>query len=139
MSFPRESFDENHIYDFLAEYERIRDGPSCNQCGFRREQEAKLASAGIDLHSANQRQANKQATGFVKQAEWIEKAVNSELEKPSCWYCDRLGDAIIALSAPEDATVLTGDASSFPVLTKLLGKPLHLIPSLDRLRAERDE
>jgi hypothetical protein len=134
MSFASESFDERLIYDFLNEYERIRTAPGCNQCGFRKSQAEKLAAAQVDLYGPKPREEHKGSKGYIKQAEWIEKAVNSDLTQPSCWYCDRLGDTIVALSAPTDATILSGDAQAFPALASILGKSLNLVPSLFQLR-----
>jgi hypothetical protein len=64
----------------------------------------------------------------------MDQAVRSKLTDPSCWHCDRLGDTIIALSAPANSTILTGDKQSFPALAKILSKPIELIPSLQELR-----
>jgi hypothetical protein len=138
LSFPRETYRENHLLDFYNEYERIRDHPNCNQCRFREEQVRELKAAGIDLFSDQQRQQHKESTGYVGQAGYAAMAVKSTRKGPSCWYCDRLSDTIIALSAPPDTTILTGDRGSFPVLASLLKKPLRLIPSLDELRSKRD-
>ena len=139
MSFPRESYDEKHIFDFLEEYEKIRAGPSCNQCGFRKDQEAKLSEANIDLYGEEQKKAHSEARGYIKQTKWIEKAIKSPLTQPSCWYCDRLGDTIIALSAPAPTIILTGDKQSFPVLSRILKKPLQLIPSLPELKNQQGQ
>src|SRR6266404_1125018 len=61
MAFPAETYDEQQIYDFLEEYERIRLAPECNQCGFRKTQEERLSAAGIDLFSESQREAHKKS------------------------------------------------------------------------------
>ena len=67
----------------------------------------------------------------------MDQAVRSPKNQPTCWYCDRLGDTIIALSAPDDAIILTGDKQSFPALAAILKKPLVLVPSLKELRSAR--
>lgn len=138
MSFPQESFDEKHIFDFYEELEKTREEPGCDQCAFRRDQIATLTAAGIDLYGTVQQTKHKDYKGYLGQAEWMDKAARSTKTEPSCWYCDRLGDTIIALSAPNDATLLTGDKQSFPVLAEILGTPIKLIPSLAELREKRD-
>jgi hypothetical protein len=91
------------------------------------------------LYSEAQRRTHAEYEGYVSQAKMMDKAVRSRKTTPSCWYCDRLGDTIIALSAPRGLTILTGDGQSFPALASILGKPLILIPSLSVLRANRDQ
>lgn len=138
LSFPRETYREDHLLEFYEEYERVREHPNCNQCHFREEQVGALKAAGIDLYSDQQRQQHKDSTGYVGQAGWAEKAAQSKRTEPSCWYCDRLSDTIIALSTPPDTILLTGDASSYPALMSILQKPLRMIPSLNELRRRRD-
>jgi hypothetical protein len=137
MSFPSETYQEKHILDFYEEYNRIREKPNCDQCQFRKDQMTKLDAAGRDLHSGRQQQRYAEYGGYVKQAKAIDMARRSP-KNPSCWYCDRLGDTIIALSAPDGLTIVTGDGQSFPPLATILEKPLALIPSLDQLRELRD-
>lgn len=139
LSFPSVTYQENHLLDFYEEYQRIRDDPDCDQCEFRRKQQAKLSEAGIDLYSQIQQQKYEHCKGYVQQTNWIEKAVRSPKSKPTCWYCDRLGDTIIALSPPDGLTIVSGDSQSFPPLADILGKPLALIPSLNTLKAQRDQ
>lgn len=134
LSFRREEYTEDLIFDFYAQYQDVQSEPGCGQCRFRASQLAELAATGIDLYSSNQRDRHAKSKGYVQQAEWLEKAARSEKDSPTCWYCERLGDSIIALSAPKDMPILTGDANSFPVLGKLLGKQVVLIPSLKELK-----
>jgi hypothetical protein len=136
MNFPEETYDEDHILDFYAELERIRAEPDCDQCQFRQAQRDQLATASIDLYSETQREKYKQHDGYVSQAEWIDKAIRSPKTSPACWYCDRLGDSIIALCAPDGTAILTGDHASFPALADILGKPIELIPTLNDLRKQ---
>jgi hypothetical protein len=138
LSFPQETYDETHLFNFYREFEQVTDGPTCSQCDFRQDQQTRLIAAGIDLYSPAQQVAHAKHEGYVKQAKNIDKAVRSKMTSPSCWYCDRLGDTIIALAAPDEAVILTGDAASFPALAAILGKtPPELIPSLQKLRERR--
>ena len=137
MEFPRDTYDEQHLFDFYVELENNREEPACDQCLFRRDQIAATTAAGIDLYSVAQQANYRQHKGYLGQAKAIEQAVRSPLSDPSCWHCDRLGDTIIALSAPDGSTILTGDTQSFPALTAILGKPMQTIPSLQQLRQKR--
>jgi hypothetical protein len=139
MSFPQESYNDSHILDFYQQYEEIREGPSCDQCSFRDRQVRELSAAGIDICGDENQKLHAAHRGYIQQAKMTAKAVQSKLKTPSCWYCDRLGDTIISLSAPKDSTIVTGDARSFPILTSLLKKSLRLIPSLQELRALRGQ
>ena len=138
MSFRQETYSEDQILEFYKDLDETRDDPACDQCKFRAEQIAEIRAANIDLYGPAQQTKYKQNEGYVSQTTSIDKAVRSKRTEPSCWYCDRLGDTIIALSAPKGLTILTGDGQSFPALTAILGKPLHLIPSLQKLREQRD-
>jgi hypothetical protein len=138
MSFPRETYREEHITDFYAEFSTIYEGPQCDQCVFRSEQIQELQQRGIDLHSDVQKQAHRQEAGYVAQAKWMDKAEKTPKSGPTCWYCDRLGDTIIALSAPAGATIVSGDHQSFPTLTNILGKTLSLIPPLPQLSEQQN-
>ena len=134
LAFPRSTYDDNHVYNFYDQFEAILDEPTCRQCEFRNEQHEELSSKRLDLHSAQQRREYSEYKGYVKQAEWIEKALRTRLNRPSCWYCERLADTIIALSAPKEMQILTGDGESFPALGKILGKFVKVIPSVKGMR-----
>jgi hypothetical protein len=139
LTFRQESYDEEIILDFYEDYDKIRERPNCKQCEFRARQREELSLQGIDLHSAAQQAKYAEHEGYVHQAKRMEQSIRSKRTEPSCWYCDRLGDTIIALSAPAETTILTGDKASFPALTAILNKPLKLIPSLKELREARDQ
>jgi hypothetical protein len=138
LSFPQDTYQENQVFDFRKEFEDVRSGPTCDQCEFRQDQQQELNADGVDLHSPNQQRAHAHYKGYVQQAKWVDKALRSRLTTPSCWYCEKLADTIIALSAPVQTTLLTGDKQSFPPLTSILRKPLQLVPSLEELRRRRD-
>jgi hypothetical protein len=135
ITFPMDSFDEDQILDFWDRLQTVLAEPSCNQCLFKAEKQAELAAAGIDVSSREQRERHADKKGFVKQSARIETALRSKKRRPTCWYCVRLGDGIISLSCPSDATLLTGDVSSFPSFAKILGFEIDIIPSNAELRA----
>lgn len=137
MSFPKESYRERHISDFYDEFTKIQNGPTCDQCAFRSNQLQELQQSGIDLHSDVQKKAHAKRAGYVAQAKWMDKAEKTTRTEPTCWYCDRMGDTIIALSAPADATIVTGDRQSFPTLAQILSKKLSLIPSLSQISQQQ--
>ena len=55
---------------------------------------------------------------------------------PTCWYCERLGDSVIALSVPADHVLLTGDSQSFPAFAEILGIDVQTVGSEVALRDE---
>ena len=134
LSFPHETYRESLIEEFYEEYVQTREQPACDQCQFRTEQQQQLAKHSIDLYGPGQQTRYSKQKGYVQQAQRMDQAVRSKKTEPSCWYCDRLGDTIIALSTPPGTTILTGDKQSFPALAEILGKPLKLIPALAELR-----
>jgi hypothetical protein len=134
LSFPPESFSEEQLIEFYDELQSIRQKPDCEQCNFRRQKQDEINQESIDLYSQAQREKYSMHKGYVNQAKFLEQAVNSPKVEPSCWYCDRLGDTIIALSSPKTHTLLTGDKSSFVALGDILGLKVELVPSLKELR-----
>ena len=134
LSFPQETYTEDQILDFYDQCQRILKGPQCAQCEFRHKKNQELEAAGIDLYSVRQRERFATYPGYVKQAEWIQKAMESSKAKPTCWYCDRLGDSVIALSAPTNSTILAADKKSFPAFGKILRVDVEMLPSLKELR-----
>lgn len=138
MSFPRDTYDEQHLFDFYQELEANREEPACDQCRFRSDQIAATSAARIDLYSPTQRAKYRDYRGYTRQADAMEQAVRSKLTAPSCWHCDRLGDTIISLSAPDESIMLTGDMQSFPAIAAILGKSIQPIPSLRQLRQRRE-
>jgi len=138
LAFPRSTYEDGHIYDFYEQFQAVLERPECAQCEFRDQQHRELGSKGVDLYGQQQRTKYSQYKDYVKQAEWVEKALRSDLQRPSCWYCERLGDTIIALSTPDGMTILTGDKKSFPALADILDKPIKPIPPVNDLRRESD-
>jgi len=76
--------------------------------------------------------------GFVRQSEQAEDAANTRGGAPSCGWCERLGDTIIALQVERGVTVVTADRTFLP-LGELLGRTVVLLPSLaEAKRREKD-
>ncbi len=134
LGFPSEVSTEDDLLDLAQRLRDIRNSPGCDQCRFRESQIKRLAESNIDLNSPDQQQRFQDHAGYVSQARLAEQARNTARPTPSCWYCDRLGDTIIALSCPSGSTILTGDKQSFPAFGQILGIPIHLIPSEQQLR-----
>jgi hypothetical protein len=74
MEFPRETYDEQHLFDFYQEMDDNRKDPACDQCQFRRDQIAETTTSGIDLYSPAQR-ANYRNTEviMVRQLRWTKR------------------------------------------------------------------
>jgi hypothetical protein len=134
LRFPKEELEERHVLDFWESLQAITDQPQCHQCLFRDEQQKELVGHGVDLYSKERREEHRKSKGYVRQAKWMEMAARSKKNGPTCWYCNRLGDSIISLSCPDRAVILTGDRSSFPILAKLLGISVDIIPSEKELK-----
>ncbi len=138
LNFPSTTFSEDHVLDLYEQIRAIRDAPGCQQCSFREDQIQRIQKDRIDLTSPAQQQKYIQHTGYIGQVQYIDKATTTKRSGPSCWYCDVLGDTIIALQCPNGHTLLTGDRASFPALAEILDKPLILVPSLLELKRARD-
>lgn len=130
LDFRKRAYSEDEILDFYQDYRQALERPSCRQCEFRAEKQSELNAEGIELIGAESQAqfSGSQHEGFVSQVKYLQKAVKSKLPSASCWYCQRLGDSIIALAAPHDKAILTSDAKSFVALAAVLRKPLKLVP-----------
>jgi hypothetical protein len=134
MSMPSESFSENQLVDFYEELSAVTESPNCKQCGFREEIRSDVRHTKLFSDSSAERLSSFQ--GYIKQVSWMKSALASKMPQPSCNYCQKLGDTIIALSAPKDSYLLTGDANSYPALCEILELPFGIIPSLNKLKKE---
>ena len=54
---------------------------------------------------------------------------------PQCRWCERLGDAIIALHAPQKALLVTADRGFIP-FGQILNREVKLLPSLAELKRQ---
>lgn len=72
-------------------------------------------------------------SAVVHQSEQAEEAAKATLRVPSCRWCERLGDTIIALQTNRGVTIVTSDRTFVP-LDELLGRTVLLLPSLAELK-----
>jgi hypothetical protein len=136
LDFPEETFRENMLLDFRQELERIRGGPTCDQCLFRANQRQRLQETGTDLCSDAHQQKYARHHGYQTHAKYLQMADRTKKTAPTCWYCERLGDSVIALSVPAEHVLLTGDSQSFPVFAEILRIQLHIVGSEIALRED---
>jgi hypothetical protein len=136
LDFPAETFRENMLLDFRQELERIRSRPACDQCSFRARQRQRVQEMGADLCSEAQQQKYMAQKGYRAQAKYLQMAEATKKRAPTCWYCERLGDSVIALSVPLEHILLSGDTHSFPALAAILGIPVQTVGSEVALRDE---
>jgi hypothetical protein len=139
LDIPRQGYDDDLLLDFYQRFTAVQEGvPSCRLCDFRKSQRERLRRRGIDLISPEVRSRLASNTGFVRQSEQAEKAAKTKTRVPSCSWCERLGDTLIALQAERGVTILTADRTFVP-LGNLLGRTIVLLPSLAELkRGEQD-
>jgi predicted nucleic acid-binding protein len=71
--------------------------------------------------------------GFLHQAEALDEADSTRSRTPSCRWCARLGDALIALQTRRGIRIVTADRT-FAALGELLSLPVVLLPSLAELK-----
>lgn len=131
------TFSEDVLLDIYEKVKSIRKDPDCEQCTFKADQIIELTANGIDVTSQGQVDKYPEQQGFGKIAKHAQKAVTTSRSGPSCQYCDRLGDLIIALHAPDEMPILTGDFQSYPALCEIIGKNVTYIPTLNELKAEQ--
>jgi hypothetical protein len=139
LDISRQGYDDDLLLDFYQRFTAVQEGvPDCRLCDFRKAQRQRLRRAEIDLASPEVRSRFASNPGFVRQSEQVEEAVNSKVRVPSCRWCERLGDTIIALQIERGVTLVTADRTFVP-LGELLGRMIVLLPSLAELkRRERD-
>ncbi len=136
LDFPSETFSENTLLDFRQELERIESGPACDQCSFRASQRQRVQEMGADLCSDVQQRKYAKQKGYQTQAKYLQMADRTTKTAPTCWYCERLGDSVIALSVPDEHILLTGDSQSFPAFAEILGIHVQTLSSELALREE---
>jgi hypothetical protein len=107
--------------------------PDCRLCDFRKAQRQRLRRGEIDLTSPEVRSRHVSNPGFVRQSEQAEEAANTKVSVPSCRWCERLGDTVIAFQIERGVTVVTADRTFVP-LGELLGRRVVLLPPLAELK-----
>ena len=139
LDIPRQGYDDDLLLDFYQRFTAVREGvPDCRLCDFRKAQRQRVRRGEIDLTSAEVRSRLASNPGFVRQSEQAEEAANTKARAPSCRWCERLGDTIIALQVERGVTVVSADRT-FVSLGGLLGRTVVLLPSLAEMkRREQD-
>jgi hypothetical protein len=131
---PANGYDDDHILDFYEQFKAVQEGvPDCNLCGFRRDQRQRLRRRKIDLAGDAARRQHAGNPGFLRQADVLQEADATKEGQPSCRWCERLGDSVIALQAERSVRIVTADRT-FTALGELLGVPVVLLPSLAELK-----
>lgn len=127
-------YDDDSLLDFYQRFTAIQARvPTCNLCEFRTAQTRRLRRRKIDLTGPEVRQRYAANTGFVRQSEQAEAATNTTDSAPSCRWCERLGDTIIALQTERGVAVVTADRTFVP-LGELLGQEVSILSSLAELK-----
>jgi len=139
LDIPRQGYDDDLLLDFYQRFTAVQEGvPNCRLCDFRKSQRQCLRRREIDLTSPEVRSRLASNPGFVRQSEQAEEAANTKVRAPSCGWCERLGDTIIALQVERGVTVVTADLTFIP-LGELLGRTVVLLPSLaEAKRRQKD-
>lgn len=131
LAFPNGAFDEDGIFNFIEEFNRIDKNPECDLCEFREAQRRNLQRNGIELYSEKQRERFKKTKykGYTAQAEHLAVIDSISDELPhNCNWCKKVGDSIIALECPKKSTLVAID-QSFGPLCEILGKSNVSLPS----------
>ncbi len=108
---------------------RAETAPTHPECLYQRQ---RLQEMGADLCSDAWQAKNAQHKGYHTQAKYLQMADTTKKAAPTCWYCERLGDSVIALSVPADQALLTGDSQSFPAFAEILGIRVQTIAPKSR-------
>ena len=80
--------------------------PTCELCVFRGSQRRSLLAQGVDLYSPARTSSGDIRVMSSRPYVLIAAEVTTETA-PQCRWCERLGDAIIALHAPQKALLVT--------------------------------
>jgi predicted nucleic acid-binding protein len=134
LTVPAERYDDDHILDFYERFKAVQEGvPDCKLCGFRRDQRRRLRRRKIDLGGEEARRRHGGNPGFIRQADVLQEAEATKERTPSCRWCERLGDSLIALQTERGVQIVTADRT-FTALGNLLGVTVVLLPSLAELK-----
>ena len=137
LDIPRQGYDDDLLLDFYQRFTAVQEGvPNCRLCDFRKSQRRRLRRGEIDLISSEVRSRLASNRGLVRQSEQAEEAANTKARVPSCGWCERLGDTIIALQVERGVTIVTADRTFVP-LGGLLGRTVVLLPSLAELKRRK--
>jgi hypothetical protein len=127
-------FDEDLLLDFYDRCRAILEGkPHCRLCAFRQVQQRRLRRSAINLTTPLVRSRYVGNPGFLIQTDRLVEAGAHRGQSPACRWCERLGDALIALQLPPHVVLITADRTFLP-FGELLGRPIQLLPSLAELK-----
>jgi hypothetical protein len=139
LDIPRQGYNDDLLLDFHQRFTAVQESvPDCRLCDFRKAQRQRLRRGEIDLTSPEVRSRLASNPGFVRQSEQAEMAANTKARTPSCGWCERLGDTILALQVERGVTVVTADRTFVP-LGELLGRLVVLLPSLAELKRRQQD
>ncbi len=134
LTLPQSDFEEDLLFDFYAQFRAIQRGtPNCRLCPFRQAQQRRLRREGIQLTAPETRNRHALNTGFLALADRLDEATASGARTPSCRWCERTGDAVIAAQLPRRAVLVTADRA-FLALGTELQREVRLLPSLAELK-----
>jgi hypothetical protein len=132
IDVPPAPFREETLLAFCVRWDAFRKDPKCSLCDFRSRQTQTLPKRGAELCGREAQAKYNRNKQFLKQAKNLNQARATTTRKPSCWWCDILGDSIIALDAHPQRTIVSSDLS-FEPLCQLLGKKHQCIPSARKI------
>ena len=136
VTIVRQDYEDELLLDFYERFRAIRQGvPACDLCTFRQTQRRRLRRREIDLTGPEPRRRHANNPGFLREAEVLQEADATRSRTPSCVWCERLGDSLIALQARRGVRIVTADRS-FSALGELLDVPVVLLPSLAELKRQ---
>jgi predicted nucleic acid-binding protein len=139
VSIDRQDYADELLLEFYESFRAIRHGqPDCRLCTFRQVQQRRLCRRNIDLAGPEARRRHARNPGFLRQAKVLRESDATAQRKPGCRWCERLGDALIALQAKRGVRVVTADRT-FSALGELLGVSVVLLPSLAELKRRATE
>jgi predicted nucleic acid-binding protein len=139
ITIERRAYEDDMLLDFYVRFQAVRRGvPGCSLCGFRQSQRRRLRRREIDLIGSEARRGYAGNAGFLRQMDALAEAEASGGMTPSCRWCGRLGDSLIALQARRGVSIVTADRS-FLALGELLGIPVVMLPSLAALKRRAAE
>jgi hypothetical protein len=134
LTLPQADFEEDLLFDFYARFRSIQRGtPDCRLCPFRQAQQRRLRLEGIDLTGVETRNRHASNTGFLALPGRLDEATATRIRTPSCRWCERVGDALIAGQLPRRAVLVTADRA-FLALGTELRREVRLLPSLPELK-----
>jgi hypothetical protein len=139
VDIPRDSYDDDLLLDFYVRFKFVQEGvPDCKLCDFRQAQRRRLKRSKTDLTGPEPRGRHAANAGYLIQADRVEETQAHTGNTPQCRWCERLGDTIISLQLDRQVELVTADRT-FVALCEILGRRVHLLPSLAELKRRAAE